>query len=63
MSRHLLRAARTALLVGAVAATTLAVGGTAQASGKTSAGGDFAVTVNGTDLQPGRRQGRQGQNR
>ncbi|WP_205844046.1 hypothetical protein [Nakamurella deserti] len=51
-SRSLLRAARVTLLVGAVAATTLVTGGTAQASGKTSAGGDFAVTLNGTVYNP-----------
>ena len=51
-SRPILRAARTALLAAAVAASALAAGGTAQASGKTSVGGDFAVTLNGTVYNP-----------
>ncbi len=51
-TRSLLRAARTALLVGAVATTSLLVTDTAQASGKTSVGGDFAVTLNGRTYNP-----------
>lgn len=54
MSRlsRLLRPARIALLVGAVATSSLLIAGPASASGKTSEGGDFAVTVNGTTYNP-----------
>ena len=51
-TRSLLRAARAALLVGAVATSSLVVTSPAQASGKTSVGGDFAVTLNGRTYNP-----------
>lgn len=51
-TRSALRAARTLVVVGAVAALALATGGPAQASGKTSNGGDFAVTLNGRVYNP-----------
>jgi hypothetical protein len=51
-SLSLLKVLRAAVLATAVTASTLAVGGIAQASGKTSAGGDFAVTLNGTVYNP-----------
>ena len=50
--RSLLTLGRTAVIAGAVLATSVAAVGTASASGKTSAGGDFAVTVNGTLYNP-----------
>lgn len=51
-TRTALRAARTMAVVGAVAAIALATGGPAQASGKTSEGGDFVVTLNGQVYDP-----------
>jgi len=46
------RAGRAALLVAAVVASAIGVAGPAAASGKTSAGGDYAVTVAGTTYDP-----------
>lgn len=43
---------RTTALIAAVAVASLAFAGPALASGKTSAGGDFSVTVNGTTYNP-----------
>ena len=43
---------RTALVLAAVVTATLAVATPAHASGKTSNGGDYAVTVNGTTYNP-----------
>lgn len=50
--RSLLRPLQVALLAGAVAGSALLAAGPAAASGKTSEGGDFAVTVNGTTYNP-----------
>jgi len=46
------RTARAALVVAAVVAGSLGVAAPAQASGKTSAGGNYAVTVGGTTYDP-----------
>jgi len=50
--RSIGRVGRTALVLAAVVAGSLAVAAPAHASGKTSNGGDYAVTVNGTTYNP-----------